>query len=294
MALKPTSSASTVVPWCDFHGQPAVRLVASWGDCVTVLQQGGQVVSWMTADGREQLYLSPQARWNGQDAIRGGVPICFPQFNQRGPLIKHGFARHLPWQCVSVNESQISFVLADGALTRRLWPHAFRVELAVELSPGALRLQLQVQNTDTQPWAFTAALHTYVQVPDVVQVHLMGLHGAQRWDAVRDVHGIQEGAARFGQEFDCVFQSQPEQVLRLLMDGAPSDAPRSLLDITQSVSCPQTVVWNPGPRLGARLNDMPDDGWRHMLCIEAACIDAPVTLAPTQRWQAWQTLRCRA
>jgi glucose-6-phosphate 1-epimerase len=27
-----------------------------------------------------------------------------------------------------------------------------------------------------------------------------------------------------------------------------------------------------------------------MLCVEAACIDAPVLLAPGAQWQAWQNL----
>jgi glucose-6-phosphate 1-epimerase len=33
---------------------------------------------------------------------------------------------------------------------------------------------------------------------------------------------------------------------------------------------------------------MPADGYRHMLCVEAAAIDAPVLLAPRGRWQAAQ------
>ena len=38
------------------------------------------------ADGVERLYLSPQTSRDGSTAIRGGVPVCFPQFNMRGPL----------------------------------------------------------------------------------------------------------------------------------------------------------------------------------------------------------------
>jgi len=36
---------------------------------------------------------------------------------------------------------------------------------------------------------------------------------------------------------------------------------------------------------------MPPDGYRSMLCVEAARIDQPVTLAPQAQWQGWQELR---
>ena len=42
--------------------------------------------------------------------------------------------------------------------------------------------------------------------------------------------------------------------------------------------------------LSAKLADLPDDGWRHMLCVEAARIDEPVLLAPGRQWQGWQQL----
>jgi glucose-6-phosphate 1-epimerase len=49
------------------------------------------------------------------------------------------------------------------------------------------------------------------------------------------------------------------------------------------------VVWNPGPTRAAALVDLPDDDWLQMLCIEAAQIGAPVTLAPGQDWVARQS-----
>ena len=61
-----------------------------------VAEQGAQVLSWVS-DGRERLFLSPRSALDGSAPIRGGVPVCWPQFNQRGDLPKHGFARHLPW-----------------------------------------------------------------------------------------------------------------------------------------------------------------------------------------------------
>jgi glucose-6-phosphate 1-epimerase len=66
--------------------------------------------------------------------------------------------------------------------------------------------------------------------------------------------------------------------------------PSGTLEITQSASCTETVVWNPGAELCAKLPDMPADGYRHMLCVEAARIDEQVTLAPGAQWQCWQQL----
>jgi glucose-6-phosphate 1-epimerase len=68
------------------------------------------------------------------------------------------------------------------------------------------------------------------------------------------------------------------------------DGPHSL-QISQSQSLGSTVVWNPGASLSSRLPDLPADGYRSMLCVEAAQIDELVPLAPAERWQGWQELR---
>ncbi len=86
-----------------FQGQPCQRLTLPSGDSVLVALQGAHVLSWV-AQGRERLFLSERNVWDGQAAIRGGVPVCFPQFNQRGDLPKHGFARNVAWQLVTGQE----------------------------------------------------------------------------------------------------------------------------------------------------------------------------------------------
>ena len=94
----------------------------------------------------ERLYLSPAARFDGRSAIRGGVPICWPQFNQRGPLPKHGFARNLPWRVDGPDDCQapdtLTLALASDAATRAIWPHDFQARLAVTLAPRALCITL--------------------------------------------------------------------------------------------------------------------------------------------------------
>ena len=266
-----------------FHGQPCLRLRLPGGDSALIALHGAQVLSW-EAGGRERLYLSPQAVFDGQAAIRGGIPLCLPQFNQRGPLAKHGFARHLPWQAVAgVPPGQALLCLTDNAQTRAWWPHAFAAELALALSPGVLQVALSVRNTGAVPLEFTTALHTYLRVDDIAQVQVDGLDGCARWDAVTDTHSVQQGALRFAGEFDSVYQAAPG-ALQLHEGGAHT------LTVEQGASCASTVVWNPGAALGARLADMPADGHTHMLCIEAAQIDTPVHLAPSAAWTGWQRL----
>ena len=257
------------------------------GGACTVALHGAHVLSWVTADGVERLYLSPDARFDGRSAIRGGVPICWPQFNQRGSLPKHGFVRNVAWRAdagaAGGRTDTLVLSLHDDEATRAIWPHAFHARLAVTLAPRSLRMALTIDNTGRAPWSFAAALHSYLRVDDIVQASLEGLHGANRWDAVHDDRHVDlSPALRFGPEFDSVYAA-PARPLHLVQ-------PAGTLEIAQSASCTETVVWNPGPELSARLEDLPDDGWRHMLCVEAARIDEPVLLAPGGSWQGWQQL----
>lgn len=78
---------------------------------------------------QELLFLSSKAVFQPPKAIRGGVPICLPQFAKRGPLQQHGFARNVSWELAAgsgadgveltldVSEQQASEYSFDGRLT---------------------------------------------------------------------------------------------------------------------------------------------------------------------------------
>jgi glucose-6-phosphate 1-epimerase len=268
-----------------FSGLPACELALPQGDRLRVALHGAHVLSWVSG-GQERLYLSPQSTMNGQAAIRGGVPVCFPQFNQRGPLPKHGFARNVAWQAdvseLGAEQARLTLRLSDNAQTRAWWPRAFDLALHIDLSPGALQLTLDVHNTDDQPLAFSGALHTYLAVPDVTQATLHGLGGQPEWDSLTNTPAQAADTIRFAAEFDRVYEAAPDPLTL-----------NQTLHISQSPSWAHTVVWNPAQDLCKRLADMPDEGWRHMLCVEAAQVFTPITLPVGGRWTGWQRLQVR-
>ena len=267
------------------HGQACWTLVLDQGDTLTVTEQGAQVVSWIS-QGREQLFLSPKNIWDGARAIRGGIPLCFPQFNQRGSLPKHGFARNMAWQAGELQVSEavmtLGFTLNHGPATQKFWSAEFQAQVQIHLSPNALKVDLSVNNLGETELQFSGALHTYLAVSDISTTTLRGLQGQSEWDAVCDMHTQAREALTFNGEFDRVYTASPKPLV--LQDGT------RVLEINQSPSWAQTVVWNPGETLCATLADMPPDGFAHMLCVEAAQVFSPIHVPAHGQWQGWQSL----
>lgn len=289
---------------CSFRDQPSVKLSLPAGDQVLISLHGAQVLSWLTADGRERLYLSPTAVFDGRQPIRGGVPLCFPQFNQRvlggQPLAKHGFARTQPWAVqhqpqtpsASDEHSQVTLTLTSNADTLAQWPHAFVATLTVQLQPTRLTMTFEVENTDTGPWPFALALHTYLQVDGIDSCALHGLERRDFWDAVVNLTSPDVVSTHGDQAM--VFTGETDRVYGDV--GTPLQVQHAggTVSLTQSASLPDVVVWNPGAIRCAALADMPPDGYQQMLCVEAACINTPVMLEPGQRWSGQQTLAVTA
>src|SRR5262249_35061049 len=122
-------------------------------------------------------------------AIRGGVPVCFPQFADQGPLPMHGFARVATWTLVGADRdasgaARASFRLTDDAHTRSLWPHAFSCELDITAIARTLRVALRVTNAGRDAFDFTMALHTYLRIGDVHAIAIDGLADTHYRDKV--------------------------------------------------------------------------------------------------------------
>jgi glucose-6-phosphate 1-epimerase len=183
--------------------------------------------------------------------------------------------------------AHIDFTLSTNPDTLAIWRQAFVAVLRVALAPGQLTVTLTVNNTEAQnDLHFTGALHTYLAVDDIDLTELRGLGGRPEWDAVADVHGLADEALYFDGEFDRVYswgESASSNPLHL-QDGT------STLQIEQSPSWANSVVWNPGEGKCAALADMPAQGFARMLCVEAAQVFDPISIPAGGQWVGWQRL----
>lgn len=270
-----------------FQGMSAVRWRSADGASAIATLQGAHLVSWIPAGGRECLYVSEKSPFEPGRAIRGGIPVCFPQFADRGPLAQHGFARTRLWTLKEAAApvagiSSVTFELESSPQTQGLWPHKFRVFLTATVGANRLDVGLRVVNTGIHALSFTGALHTYLRVSDAATAVLSGL---------RDRRYLNRGETHLRVEDRASFTGQ-EPIDRVYFASPPAT---QLADKARTFRIEQrgftdTVVWNPGAEKTAKMPDMPRDGYRHMLCVEAAAVEPPVALAPAAEWSGGQTI----
>lgn len=261
-----------------------LRLEGPQGAQARLSLHGAQLLSWTpSASAAERLFVSGASRYGDGQSIRGGIPVIFPQFANRGPLPKHGLARTRPWTLLGLAQDRVRLELRDDAHTRAVWPRAFRLLLEATLSERALTVSLRVENPGDSAFEFTAALHTYLRVADIAQVRLHGLGECRYLDATRDFSAGRQNEAelRFGPELDRVYPDAPRQ---LRVDDGPCAT------LIHSDGFADAVIWNPGATKAAALDDMEPGGERRMLCVEAAQAQGAIRLAPGEHWQGAQTL----
>jgi len=273
-------------------GLPKIVLRAADGARAELYLHGAHVTSWHPAgESADRLFVSDKAVFADDAPIRGGVPVCFPQFADQGPLPLHGFARSMAWQLVRAGAApdggaQAQLRLAADDATRARWPHAFVLDYVVTVRARTLSLALAVGNPGPSAFAFTAALHTYVAVADLRAARIRGLAGARYRDKVLGVDDALETAGELtvDRAIDRVYHAAPP-------DLALEEPARTLA--IRADGFVDTVVWNPDSAKGATIPDLETDGYLRFVCIEAACARAAVTVAAGGTWHGSQTLTAR-
>ncbi len=247
--------------------------------------RGAHLVSWKT-HAVERLWLSPLSDCGSQAAVRGGVPVLFPQFGFFGDQVKHGFARTSDWRQVEPvareGRAALAFEFSSTAETLAQWPYAFSARLDISASPNDLEMVLAVTNTGHEPMAFTTGLHTYFAVADPA-ASITGLGGYAVWDTVSTAQ------PQFTDEVaDPIRALEPRDIIVHDVETPVvlHDPELGMLTISAQ-GLPDRVVWNPGPSNG--LPDVAAGDEANFVCIEPAAV-VPIKLPPGETWEGRQIL----
>lgn len=232
-----------------------------------------------------------QAIFKPPKAIRGGIPICFPQFSNFGHLEPHGFARNKTWTVEAdpppfpvpiSSKAYIDLILKPTEEDVKIWPHSFEYRLRIALGPGGdLMLTSRIRNTnaDGKSFSFTFAYHTYFSISDISEIRVEGLETLDYLDNLQD-------RARFTEQGDAiVFESELDRIYL----GTPSkiaiiDHEKKRTFVVRKGGLPDAVVWNPWDKKAKAMADFGDDEYKRMVCVEAAAIEKQVTLKPGEEW----------
>ncbi|KAA6184308.1 D-hexose-6-phosphate mutarotase [Thiohalocapsa marina] len=243
----------------------------------------GQVLSYCPEDAEaDLLFVSREARFQRGQAIKGGIPVCWPWFGPDPEVLgrpDHGFVRTRQWtllltEVMADGAVRIRLGITDDAASRALWPHAFALELEVTIG-RTLEVALVSRNPGDAPVTLTQALHAYFRIGNIRQAQVLGLAGHEYIDKVGE-------AVRRRQSGPVNFDGPVNRIYVDTLDGLIIDDPALGRRIhIEREGSRSVVVWNPWIGQAQAMADFGDDEYSAMLCVESANAgDDEVTLAP--------------
>lgn len=281
--LPAISTLSDSVTICEYNGIKIVRVIHQLAEAGISLH-GGHLIWFKPADHKDVIWLSEDAIFTKEKAIRGGVPICWPWFGRIAEPA-HGFARTSNWTLSEHKESDngviISLTLSHSEESLSVWPHRFLATLNFEITES-LKITLDVANCDDHEWRFSGALHTYLNLADIHASTVTGM-GPEYIDSfVNETVTTGLSELRINSAIDRVYL-RPTPCIKV-SDPAYG---RTLTVCNQGEN--SAVIWNPWLEGSTVMADMNNNGYQSMLCVESTLhtnsIEQGKVLQPGEHYQ---------
>ncbi|XP_054783310.1 putative glucose-6-phosphate 1-epimerase isoform X2 [Prosopis cineraria] len=221
----------------------------------------------------------------------------YVEFSNNGSLEQHGFARKRLWtvdpdppplSTANTSRAFIDLILKNSEEDAKIWPHRYEFRLRISLGPqGDLMLTSRIRNTNTdgKPFSFTFAYLTHLQVTDISEVRVEGLETIDYLDNLQNRQRFTEqgDALTFESEVDRVYLRTPTKI-------AVIDHERKRTYVVKKDGLPDAVVWNPWDKKSKAMPDLGDKDYLRMICVQAACVEKPITLKPGEEWKGRQQI----
>ncbi|KAI8894801.1 putative glucose-6-phosphate 1-epimerase-like protein [Globomyces pollinis-pini] len=268
---------------------------------VVIYYFGASLTSWIYKD-IERIFVSKKAIYDGPKAIRGGIPLVFPQFGPaalpgHAALPQHGFARVSKWEWLGIDtenstELSVSFALKPNDIPdaqREIWNYDFKLIYTVTLNANTLKTKMTVINPGPVPFPFTNLLHTYIRVQDVQKVGVLGLTGTHLVDGINGNKRSQEPrhAVLIAGEVDRVYENVTSNLITI--DNVNNKNSGNGI-VIQKNNFKDVVVWNPWIENAKKMADFDDPEYLEMICVEVGNVASPVSLNPGCLWEGDQVL----
>jgi glucose-6-phosphate 1-epimerase len=232
---------------------------------------GAHVMTYARRGEPEVLWTSPVAEHSIGEAMRGGVPICWPWFGNHATDSKkypiHGFIRAMVWNIVgtracSDGSTELCLKVHDTAETRAVWPHAFEMETVITVG-SKLRVEWIARSIGGETYTYTGALHPYFNISDIRTITIKGLEQTDYLDYADGLRRkTQAGPIRFVNETDRIYINTIADIV--IEDPGLKRTIRIAKEGSQT-----TVVWNPD-HTDAKMDDVGDGQHHYFVCVEAA------------------------
>lgn len=265
------------------------------GNRCEVFLFGATLTSWV-CEGEERIFVSPNAVFDGVKAIRGGIPIVFPQFGQpNSAMAQHGFARTSLWDwecgCRTGSEGKLVLRLSSTPESLSLWPHAFALTYTVTLTARSLSCQLSIESPASASTAFAcqALLHTYIAVPggDVTRLLARGFKSRRFVDKMAaGVESVDDrDEANVDREVDRVYLGEDGRAsfpdIDLLESGKAFLRVGARASSADGGPLPIDIVfWNAWIDKSAALADLGEGQYKGYVCVEPGLVSEGVAVPP--------------
>lgn len=293
-----------------------IQHTKSGANC-TIYPFGATLTSYQTGSGKELLFLSKDAILDGSKAIRGGVPLCFPQFGQpEKSMPQHGFLRINYWKEVAgsrLDDDEAAGVSMELSLKDVVnarggkWDTDTKLDVkctyTVKINGDGFTTTIVMDNIGKESWDFQVLFHTYFLVHagaamDGKQCNVKGLEGYTVQDKVSGTDGSVLGADPVTLPetiIDRVYTAPKDKVdLNLSFAAGPSNN----LSLTASGEVDGTkvpitgVVWNPHAEKAKATPDFGDEQYVDMICVEPGMVKDVPLLEGGKKATFTQTVTC--
>jgi len=245
---------------------------------------GATVTSFKTASGRECLFVSRDAKLDGTKAIRGGIPLVFPQFGQPDKSMpQHGFLRNNTWKIDeasaydNTDSAGISLTLdlKDVQNSRgRKWDENTALDcsfvFSVKVETNKMTTELEIKNTSSNAFEFQTLQHTYFLVEgsaalDNSQCYVKGLDGYSVVDKItNEEYVLGDDPIVISGNVDRVYTPSSAGGMEVVnVDIGVGHSKKIKMTATGTLDGASTpvscVVWNPFKEKAAEMGDFGND-----------------------------------